>query len=59
MAKKGLKAVQAGKDWYIVVQVSWKWRSRWSQNWAKHQIAQLRGWLTGEKNVLCNVCGEV
>ena len=49
--------MQVGKDWYCVAQVSVKWRNTWTQNLAEHQTTQLREWLTGEKNVLCDVCG--
>ena len=58
LAKKDLKAVQVGKDWYSVTQDRGKWRSAWSQNLEEHQAGQQRGWLRGEKNVLCNGCGR-
>ena len=56
--KKNLKAVQVGKDWYSVEQDRGKWSSAWNQTLAEHQIVQQRGWTTGEKNVLCDVCGR-
>ena len=54
-AKKDLKAVQVGKDCYSVAQDRGKWKSAWNQNLAEHQIAQQRGWLTGERmsNAMC------
>ena len=58
MAKKDLKAVQVGDDWYSVAQNRGKWRSAWSQNLAEHQTRKQRERLTGEKNVLCDVCGR-
>ena len=57
IAKKDLKSMQVGKDWYSVTQDRGKWRSAWGQNLAERQIVQQRGWLTGEKNLLCDVCG--
>ena len=53
-----LKDVQVGKDWFSVAQDRGKWRSAWSQHLTQHQMAQQRGQLIGEKNVLCDVYGR-
>ncbi len=58
MIKKDLQAVQVGDDWYNVAQDRGKWRSAWRLNLIKHQEAQQRGRLRGERNVLCDVCGR-
>ena len=58
LVKMDLKAMEIGEDWYNVAQDRGKWRSTWSQHLAEHQAAQQRGWLRGEKNVLCDVCGR-
>ncbi len=58
MIKKDLQAVQVGDDWYNVAQDRGKWRSAWRLNLIKHQEAQQKGRLRGERNVLCDVCGR-
>ena len=58
LAKKDLKAMEIGVDWYNVAQDRGKWRSAWSQHLAEHQAAQQRGRLRGEKNVLYDVGGS-
>ena len=59
LAKKDLKAMEIGEDgmmWHRTVESGGV--PGVMQNLAEHQVAQQRGWLRGEKNVLCDVCGR-